>query len=375
MSILLKNGTVFTDNDPAVKADVRVNGNKIVLVAPVIDAANDDQVIDMTGYTIYPGFISTHIHTVHGDTPFSNELFNEFLKNGVTTIRDMGMTTDGPADIPKAKIDALTSSDFPRILTCGKFICTPHSYGSVNPEGIHIGEVANSPEEAAQIVNHFADIGCQGIKTALDTGAALGMNCELPSDEFFEAIFKAAKKRGLWVSAHITSSTLLARFLKYGDFEIAHVPSDPMSDELIDEIKSRNLCVCTTLTVYEAVGRMSGQPLLDHASANTAKLYKAGVRLAAGNDMMADNGVFEHGIPIRELQLMKAAGMSVNDVIRSATSIAAQTCWIADQTGSIEAGKSADIIAIKGAADDNFECFRHMSLIINRGDIIVNEID
>ena len=72
--------------------------------------------------------------------------------------------------------------------------------------------------------------------------------------------------------------------------------------------------------------------------------YRAGVPIAFGTDM----GVGPHGQNAREFALMVEAGMTCADAIKAATLTAAQLLDVADLTGSLAPGKSADLIAVAG---------------------------
>ena len=71
---------------------------------------------------------------------------------------------------------------------------------------------------------------------------------------------------------------------------------------------------------------------------------EAGVRIAMGSDAAAEG----HGRNLVELRLMHELGMSAPDVLRAATSSAAELMGIADRVGSIEPGKRADLTLVAG---------------------------
>ena len=75
-------------------------------------------------------------------------------------------------------------------------------------------------------------------------------------------------------------------------------------------------------------------------------------------------------MPVRELQLLYKAGLSVPQVIDAATITAAKLCKIDGQVGSIEVGKLANIIAVKDPIDETFEALSHVEFVMNRGQVI-----
>jgi len=72
--------------------------------------------------------------------------------------------------------------------------------------------------------------------------------------------------------------------------------------------------------------------------------YRSGVNIAFGTD----TGVSKHGENAREFQYMIEAGMSHQEAIASATTVAAKHIGLSDKIGSLEAGKEADLIAVDG---------------------------
>src|SRR5690625_1740249 len=74
------------------------------------------------------------------------------------------------------------------------------------------------------------------------------------------------------------------------------------------------------------------------------KAYKAGVKIAMGTDA----GVMKHGTNLRELGLMEEGGMSPMDTIVASTKTAAECMGWGEKLGTIEQGKLADLIVVKG---------------------------
>jgi imidazolonepropionase-like amidohydrolase len=75
-------------------------------------------------------------------------------------------------------------------------------------------------------------------------------------------------------------------------------------------------------------------------------------------------------MPVRELQLLHEAGLSVAQVVDAATINAAKVLKIDDQVGSIAVGKQANIIAVKDEIDETFQALSHVEFVMNRGTII-----
>jgi imidazolonepropionase-like amidohydrolase len=97
--------------------------------------------------------------------------------------------------------------------------------------------------------------------------------------------------------------------------------------------------------------------------ATFAKAQAAGVKIAFGTD----SGVSPHGQNSREFELMVAGGMSPMRAIQSATLEGARLLKIDDRLGSIEAGKIADVVAVKGNPLEDIGLMRDVAFVMKEG--------
>jgi imidazolonepropionase-like amidohydrolase len=95
------------------------------------------------------------------------------------------------------------------------------------------------------------------------------------------------------------------------------------------------------------------------------RAYKAGVKIAFGTDQ----GVAPHGENAREFEYMVEAGMPPLETIRAATVSAATVMGMANQLGSIEAGKLADIVAVPGDPSKDISVMSKMAFVMKDGTI------
>ena len=110
------------------------------------------------------------------------------------------------------------------------------------------------------------------------------------------------------------------------------------------------------------------RPLFGPVMANAFYMaYKSGVKIAFGTD----SGVSDHGLNGQELLLMVKAGMSEKDVLISATVNAAALLGISDIIGTLEKGKSADIIAASGDPLKDISTLLNPSFVMVRGKVAV----
>ena len=108
---------------------------------------------------------------------------------------------------------------------------------------------------------------------------------------------------------------------------------------------------------------------------NTVKLHaetfkralKVGVKIAFGSDLTE-----AHGSNAEEFELMVKYGMKPMDAIKSATSVAAELLGWQDKIGSIEPGKLADIIAVKGDPLKDISVLKDVKFVMKDGKIVKN---
>ena len=105
--------------------------------------------------------------------------------------------------------------------------------------------------------------------------------------------------------------------------------------------------------------------MYEQFTANFLKAHKQGIKMAFGSD----SGVYPHGRNAEQFDLMVKAGMSEIDAIRSATMVAAELIGIEKNTGRLEAGKWAAIIAVKGNPLKDITVLEKVEFVMKEGKI------
>ena len=367
---LLKNGILW---DTKKMVDILIDDERIVQIVPGQSlGAVDARIIDLTGKTILPGFFNAQVHLYGVRGPLPDELLHRFVLGGVTTVRDMGVTSTITFEEYQKWLTQRTGPEYPSVISAGKFICGTNTYGAVHPSGALIGYVIDeTPEQAKLAVDHMVDTGAALIKTGLDYGMDPAKPLDYLPEEVFRAICSRARERGVPSSAHITKTDNFLRAAQWGLTESAHVTHSPMTDEEVALIAASGMAFTATLSIFDMVSAETGEKIMDDALSNTRRLYRAGVPMAVGTDFMFENHPYQTaGIPIHELRLLHRAGLTVDEIIRAATIDSAGICGRADVTGSIEAGKQADLVAVSGAIDETFQALENMAFVMHRGTII-----
>jgi imidazolonepropionase-like amidohydrolase len=105
---------------------------------------------------------------------------------------------------------------------------------------------------------------------------------------------------------------------------------------------------------------------------HAAMLRKAialGVRIALGTDA----GVYPHGRNAEEFGHLVEAGMKPLEALRAGTSSAAELLGVADRTGTLEAGKLADVVAVPGDPSRDVRVTEHVLFVMKDGAIVRND--
>ena len=188
-----------------------------------------------------------------------------------------------------------------------------------------------------------------------------------------DAIVDEATSAGLPVAAHASTDEAIRRAVRAGVKTIEH--GYQASEEVLTLMRDHGVVLCPTLTASESMARYSGwdesqkdHPRITGAKALMKRALKVGVTIACGSDV----GVFSHGDNARELELLAAYGMKTEDVIRSATTIAARTLGKENELGRIAQGYLADLIAVKGNPLRDITVLRSPVVVIKDGIVVID---
>lgn len=385
-------------NSVQTEMTIIVESNKIIDVRKGYQSGSaNDKLINMRNQTVMPGFIDSHVH-LSSETS-KNKYMENFTLNdddnalravkysertlmaGFTTVRDLG------GHIAVSLRNAINAGDIkgPRILAAGKSIASTggHADPSNGYSRALMGDpeakegVVNSPEEARKAVRQRYKESSDVIKITA-TGGVLsnakdGAGAQFTEDEI-KAVVITAKDYGFRVAAHAHGAEGMKRAIRAGVSSIEH--GTFMDDEVIALMKENGTYYVPTITAGKSVADSAKIPgyypplVLPKAIATGpkiqstfAKAYKEGVKIAFGTDA----GVFAHGKNYKEFEYMVEAGMPAMEAIKSATMNAADLLGISDRIGSIEKGKSADIIAVKGDPIKDIKVLSAMDFVMKEG--------
>ncbi|MBU0969337.1 MAG: amidohydrolase family protein [Proteobacteria bacterium] len=394
MKTAFLNGRVFVgDGTVLEQANVLVEDDRIVhIVKKDSEIPPGTHKIPIGDATLFPGFIDTHVHMIMDASPnpigtlakqsdatttiVGVKNAEKTLASGITTVRDMGGKNHIDIELKKAIDSGLTRG--PRMLVAGRLICMTGGHGWP------IGREADSPDEVRRAVREQIKAGADLIKL-MATGGVLTPSVEPGSPQLSYEEMKTgieeAHKAGKKTATHAMGSQGIMDALRAGIDSIEH--GIYLTDEIISfMIKHQVFLVPTIAALHhiEVSGTASGIPAWAVEKSNVVapyhresikKAHKAGVAIAMGTD--AGTPFNHHGKNLMEIPLLAAHGLSPMAALMAGTSVAAKVVGMEDQIGTIEQGKLADLVLVKGNPVENIDILRKedaVSLVMKGGQIL-----
>ncbi len=343
-----------TGRDPIPDAVLLIQDEHILAAGPraAVAIPANAQVIELQGSFVLPGFINAHVHNA-----YNADRLRAWAQGGVTTVRDEGILSGRSLE------EALTwragvrhDPQYARLVSAGHMLSVPKGYGSL---------FVNSAADARQKVFEQLDLGVDNIKLSMEDGYAGQSGLPKLSAEELSAIVTAAHERRVPVSAHITQAAYLKIVVEAGVDDAAHLAYDPIPAETIQLMVAKEVYLIPTFTVFR-----NYQAPIETCVQNLAAFVQAGGKVALGNDFNGGPGVFEIGIPLYEIEMMRKAGMPPMQIIVAATRNAAHVIGLEDELGTLEAGKQADVLVVGSDPLQDLNALKDIRLVIHSGHII-----
>ena len=360
------------------------------------------QMVDLRNKTVLPGLIDSHVHLATdqgGEARLVREMRDEpglqaleaqwngmkTLRAGFTTVRNLG--DDGGITLALREAIKRGWVQGPRIVDAASSISTTGGHmdgrGALNDNLVaHLPDPENlcdSAESCRRTVRRQIDRGADVIKFATTGGvnSGTGLATRMLEDEA-RALVETAHRYGRKVAVHAHGADGIKLALKAGADSIEH--GTVMDDEIVKTMRTKGTYYVPTLsTVNGYLERLAQDPNAYTGAVKTQidwrigitgqslqKAYPAGVRIAFGTDA----GVSKHGRNADEFELMVKYGMPPVEAIKAATVNAADLLGLESEIGTIEPGKSADIIAVAGDPLADVTTLKSVDFVMARGEVV-----
>jgi imidazolonepropionase-like amidohydrolase len=378
--LIIKTGTLIDGKGRVVRnQEITIENGRITRVA----AATHKPTLDLTGLTVMPGWIDTHVHlgwyfnkegrleqgpgrgaktTAQQAALFTAANARATLMGGFTTVQCLGMAIEGDIRYMTERGDLAG----PRVLTSLRTI----------------SENTGTPEQIRAYVRKMKEDGSDVVKLFATASIRDGGKMTMTSDQI-NAACGEAKAVGLRSVVHAHSSDGATAAVNAGCTAIEH--GTFLDDATLDLMARKGVYFDPNFLVlhnyldnkpgFQGIGNYNeegfaamekGLPLV----ADVIRRARAHhVKIVLGTDAVAGS----HGRNAEEfIYRVKDGGEKPMDVLMSGTSIAAESLGMADKIGSIAEGMQADLVAVEGNPLDDITAVRHVLFVMKGGRIYKN---
>ncbi len=376
---------------PIRNASVVVREGRIVEVGPTVTAPPGSREVDLRQMTCLPGLIDLHVHLRAGSTPLGSSSADKalaildnaqrMLRAGFTTVRGLGEPDAYFA--PIAVRDAIARGTFegPRMLVAPHMMSTTgghgdHSYLTADlsiqvPNRV----ITGGPEGVRQAIREELKGGADWIKIAVTGGvmsAGDNPNVTTMSAAEIAAAVEETHAHHKKITVHAIGTDGIKAAVRAGVDNVEH--GILIDDETIALMKEKGTWLVPTIYVlnhvidegakygYREESIAKGRRLRAERDIRIRKALAAGVKIGFGSD-----NIFPVEESAREFAEMVRLGLTPMQAVKTATTSAAELLGLDQEIGSIEVGKTADLIAVATNPLDDIRSLERVRFVMHRG--------
>ena len=382
---------------PAVEpARVVIQGERITAAGPAdrIKAPEGARRISLGSRTLLPGLIDAHVHLKGWRSSNPDDVLitphplaalraaadcRRLLHAGFTTVRDCGGCLG-----PHLR-DAIAAKEIPgpRILTAYRGLSQTGRVKKVTwaLDITPLRQEVDGIDDCVRVVREQIGLGADLIKVSI-TGRVYAPQSDpgqtAYTSEEIQAIVKEAHRMGRRVAAHAQATQGIKNGILGGVDSIEH--GIYLDEEACQWMRERNTVLVPTLAYFYRIATLGeglGSPayavrkakeVVEAHMKSFALAMRMGITIGMGTDFEG-SALFPHGENGAEFDLMVDGGMAERDVIVAATATNAAILGIEQKVGTIEIGKLADIIAVRGNPLKQISALRQVEFVMQEGRI------
>ena len=384
-SIVLTGGRIFDGTGaPAREMNVVIERNKITRLVPpgTTNWPAGARIIDVKGMTVMPGLIDLHTHLTDGQIASippklvddmadgmlrGMERMRFYIESGITTARDVG-SLDGIFRLKAWVSDHRLTG--PRIFAAGRIVNAPGGHSS---EGM-----GSAPDQGVFRIASGSDDWRKAVREQFDRGADfIKVGSHFSRDEIKAAVEEA---HALGLKITCDCETFYIDWAVDAGVDMIEHPL-PRTDEVIQKMAAKGVASDPTLVPYMYIfdddGGYFGSTSRRFTFGKEAnldvlrRLKKAGVTLGVGTDLVTD---WYRRLPapyLIELKNLVSVGFSITEVLGLATKTNAMLLDMDDKLGTLEVGKLADVLVVRGNPDTNLDDLTKVEWVIRDGEVVV----
>lgn len=371
-SLLVRNALLLdTVSGDYSETDIRIEDGSVVQTGTALPAPENVPAVDLAGAHVLPGLIDCHVHVIAATAALADlrrwpqslvavhaaRAMGQMLQRGFTTVRDTG---GGDAGLALAQTDGLLSG--PRLLYCGHALSQTGGHG----DDRQAGEEVLAPVCSCAALSRIAD-GVDAVRTAardelrkgathlkvMASGGVASPTDRIESlqysDDELRAAVDEAEAVHRYVAAHAYTPEAIARSLRAGIATIEH--GNLLDESSVALLREHDASVVMNLVTYWAMKQEGAQhglsagsldkneEVLDGGRRALGLATAGGVRVGYGSDLLG--GMRRH--QSAEFRL-RAEIISPLEVIRSATSTAAEIVRLPGLAGAVAPGSYGDLV-------------------------------